>query len=81
MAASLAEQRADFGKADDQGDCGCDPDARNGGQNGHPPGQERIGGDQAFDFRAEIGDRCLGGAELTLDLGDGLGEPSSRRAG
>jgi len=30
--------------------------------------QGRIGGDEAFDLRLEIGERSFGGAQLALDL-------------
>ena len=70
----LVRERADFGKADDQGDSRRGPDPRDRGQDGEPPGQARIGGDEAFDLRLEMGERGLDSADLALDLGDRHGD-------
>lgn len=69
----LGRQGADFSQADDQGDRGRGPDARDRGQHGQPPDQDGIGRDEALDFRAEVSGRRLGGAPLALDFGGGLG--------
>ena len=66
----FGRQGADLGEADDQGYRGCESDAGDGGQNGHPPGQARIGGDPMLDLRVEGFHRRFGCAELALDLGD-----------
>src|SRR3984885_6884916 len=62
------------GRADDQGDSLRGPDPRDRGQDGEPPGQARIGGDEAFDLRLEMGERGLDSADLALDLGDRHGD-------
>jgi hypothetical protein len=78
MAACLADKEPSSARPTMSAIAVTGSDARDGSQDSEPPGEARVGADQALDFSAKVFDRRFNRAELALDLDRRL--PSRGRA-